>query len=364
MTYVVGLSYRNMNSIIADSRQSWVSGGGRRRDGDNHVMKTGSLLPGCIFGRAGNPRASRDFILSARQALAAQPDDTISGFWNRFVRFSDQYQFPTSSGDHFQILLSTRAFGHPQFFLVDSGTGLTAVHNPEIVGDGAVITIGSGKDVLDGPLTGDFGGRLSLLQEYASRRPDAKGFLQELAPYALALWLNERSTSYERVSLEEEYGVGGLFHFLGQAREQEFRQKPALYLMTAGSGPPTEELGFWLYRVCFVRNWLFVQWNSTDGGGEQKEAYIDDCALPPLPDGREHDLDDLYRDLRDNLEAELTAQPFYFFCGVGFTDAAARRSMLFHVTTQNDHLIDAEGPGGTIRMRAELVEMIRENFRQ
>ncbi|RPJ85696.1 MAG: hypothetical protein EHM18_09710 [Acidobacteria bacterium] len=362
MTYIVGLSYRGMNSIVADSRQSWNSNVGNRLEGDNHVLKSGSLFPGCIFGRAGNPKGSRDLILSFKDFLREKPDDSIAGFWNRFVAFADRYRFPTAPEERFQILLSTRAFGQPRFFLVDSTTGLTAVDDLRSIGGAGLFTLGSGKEALDEQLFSDFAGRLAFLQEYAKHNTKADGFLQELAPYALALWLNERSTSFERVSLEEYHGVGGLFHFILQVRDCEAYQKPAVYLMVASSGS-ANDIRFWLHRVCFVRNWLFVQWNSEDGDGAHKEAYIDDCSLPPRQDGKQHDLDELYQDLRGNLEAEIIDQPFYFFCGVGFADCLFRRSMILHVTTEKDYQIDPNGPGNTVRIRPAFFEMIRDNFR-
>jgi len=59
------------------------------------------------------------------------------------------------------------------------------------------------------------------------------------------------------------------------------------------------------------------------------------------------------------VEAELASRPFYFFCGLGFTDPNDRRGFGFKVSTngRREDIFDLAG-----RLTPDLAARIVENF--
>jgi hypothetical protein len=332
MTYIIGFRSQGINSIISDTRVSYWTGAGPR-GGENVVLKTGLLFPGCLFGRAGSAPDSQRFILSAKYALTRKPVNTVQGFWADFMRFAESYDYPSDNDSAFRILLSTRASGDPQFYVLDSQQGLSRV-------DESWVSLGTGKKLLDQLVEQGYSGWISQMQ---NALPD-DSFQNELPPYLLCLWMNELSRSFEG-RLLEQVGVGGVFHFVFQAQSGDYCQKPALYVINdIDKGKKT--ILSWQYRLCYVKQWLIVdtlippkQLADFPNGKQERIALLDEASLPPRKKGA-WDRDDLYRDLREDLEDELAKQPFYFFCGFGYTNPVYRKNLVFHVTTEGDYIVE------------------------
>ena len=214
MTYVVAMNINGFSSIVSDTRVTFKENG--IEWGDNTNLKTGFLFPGCIFGRAGNDPHCRDFISTARLALIG--DRSLEGFWNRFEQFVSTYEFPVARTDQFEMLIANRASGQTQLYQLDCKEGL--VPNSE-----SVVTIGSGKDLLDPFILGS---GIQLMHQLVTenRLPPAA------APYALCLLLTEFARGLERLVLEKA-DVGGVFHFRIQSDKGEESQRPALYVLVA-----------------------------------------------------------------------------------------------------------------------------------
>jgi len=209
MTYIVGFKQPGINAIIGDAR---VTRTGSNQRSESTVVKTGLLFPGCIFGRIGSEFHSGGFIRAFRRVIH-EKRDTLQGFWHQFEGFVDNYPFSGNQDDQFQLLLSTRAFGEPSFYVLDTRDGIQPIDDPR---DCYIVTYGGGKEILDPKVEGSFSTWLELIQEYLldqMKLSDAIAFAT--APYCLCLWLSEMSLTYERGRLEE-HGVGGVFHFIYQ----------------------------------------------------------------------------------------------------------------------------------------------------
>lgn len=327
MTYVIGLESHGMTSIISDAR---VTRKGQSKSwGENVVLKTGLLFPGCIFGRVGNAKESKEFILKTKYSLT--PTNTVEGFWHEFERIVDGYNFPKSNDAGFKLLLSTRHSGKPEFYLLDSRDGLSRL-------DKSLVTFGSGKAILDDLIQRDYAMRIREITEALS----GPSFQDELPPYLLCLWLTELSQSAQGVKIER-HGVGGVFHFVFQTDKSEHTQKPSLYVL-ADAEVRLRTIYYWQYRVCFVNHWLVIDALIPPGrspdfprGTQDRIALLDEASLPPKEVG-EWNPQELYKHLQDNIESELEQQPFYFFCGIGYTNPKHRRGFGVFVTTKGDYI--------------------------
>ena len=319
MTYIVGLKTNGATAIISDTRQTGPEGG------ENVVLKTGTMFPGCIFGRAGSAEHSRDFVLRARHALLG--DVPIPETWYRFKEFCDSYIFPTGS-DSFELILSTRSSGRPLLFRLDSDEGLSPV-------DEEIVTIGSGKAILD-----DFvlGASLPLIKQARAvqRLPIAAG------PYILCFLLTLTSRGLEQTVLED-HGVGGVFHFTYQTADSDGRQRPAVYILPVPDFA-TNNIYHWIYRVAFAQDGLFVHTLIPPGvrvdapNGLEQPIYLLSEASGRLPTDRES-----LRRLRREIQSEIDSQPYYWFCGVGAPDPTVRGALFFHVKPAEDYLVDKDG---------------------
>lgn len=332
MTYVVGLALNGMNSILCDTRGTWSTPSGS--NGENVLLKTGLLFPGCIFGRVGNFDNSRAFILAAKHSVT--PTNTIAGFWSDFVNFASDYAYPDGPNNHFQILLSTRHSGEPRFHILDSSEGLSEVRD-------LPITLGSGKKILDDLVRGDFHDRISLVREAIKGQP----FGNELYPYLFCQWLSELSLTFEH-SLLERHKVGGPFHFIFQVSASEHTQKPSLYVFY-DVDKPMRRIYWWQYRLSHIGNWLIIdkmippgQLSGYPSGKQERVALIDEASLPPKETGV-WDYGELHSELEETIEEKLSAQELYFFCGFGFTDSRYRTPVRFHATTKGDYVITEDG---------------------
>src|SRR3990172_4955714 len=117
MTYIVGVSQLGVNAVICDTRVAWQRPSTAKR-GENVVLKSGLLFPGCIYAITGNLDAARQFICKAKEYLTGR--DTLVGFWDKYHLFVKHYPFPTKANSIFKLLLSARCSGKPEFFILDS----------------------------------------------------------------------------------------------------------------------------------------------------------------------------------------------------------------------------------------------------
>ena len=370
MTYIVGFKQPGVNTILSDTRVT-------RDDPDassNTAIKTGELFPGCIYGRAGSQFHSEKFIRRFREMIRGSRD-THLGFWHQFQQFAEVYEFPTRTTDRFQLLLSTRAFGHPKFYTLSADSGLSRVHMPK---EAPIITYGKGKGYLDSRVYGDFQPWLAHIQEYLLDGMGlSHGDILDAAPYCLCLRLSELSLTFEKGRLEEEYGVGGLFHFISQNSTGEYRQQPAVYIFSALDSS-LNVLSF-IFRAVRIPTGLYVEEIlprghyriAPDGRKVSPFCYalLDSIARQDLsldrPDfflddeGRMRIPEEFEQQLQQAMREEIDPQPFYHFCGFGFTDPRYRNiyKVLVHPAGRVDDILDEDG-----RLQPSHRRHIDENF--
>ena len=318
------------SAIISDARTTRMEAGAIL--GENNALKTGILFPGWIFGRAGSARHSREFVHAAQAALAPRKATLVT--CSEFEQFAEVYPFPLKNGDRFQVLLSTRSSGERQFFLLDSQDGLHRC-------DYGLITLGSGKEILDGFLNRDL---QPLLQEVEGL-PYEKPARDRLEAYLLCLLLTVLTQSFERSFLAKHH-VGGVFSFVCQTDTEEHHQQPALYVLCDVREDRGEKyVYYWQYRVSLVRGALVVDKTTPPGqlrehpmGLRRTEILLDTASLPPEEVAR-WTTAPLSAEAIANLDDELNRQPFYRFLGFGFTNPRYRRGYGFHLATGDDYLI-------------------------
>ncbi len=319
MTYVVGINQLGVNAIICDTRVTWPRSD-TRTVGTNTGLKSGFLFPGCIYAVAGDSNEANKFILQCRQYVMR--NGTISNFWERYLDFTSYYDFNKELSSCFQLLLSTRHSGSSEFFVLDS---TDATVKPA----GKFITLGSGRGILD-----------STTRQWSSKR---KSLIEQLVteqniphitfPFFYCLWLNEIAQGMGLSKLEDR-GVGGLFHFIWQNNETEGVQQPAVYVISAAD-VLHKMICSWIYRVTCV-DYAIVMDNPIV---KARELYLDTTARP----GRELIDHPNYEEIKRNICVKADTQPFYYFCGFGFSDPIHRGECGFHITTKGDFKVSGNG---------------------
>lgn len=343
MTYIVGVSSMGASAIISDARTTRMEAGAIL--GENNALKTGILFPGWIFGRAASARHSREFVQAAQAALL--PRNATFVTWSELEQFAEEYAFPQMSSDRFQVLLSTRSSGERQFFLLDSQDGFHRC-------DTGLITLGSGKKILDGFLNRE----LQPLLREVEGVPHEKPTKDELEAYLLCLLLTVLTQSFER-SFLAKHRVGGVFSFVCQTDTEEHHQQPALYVLCDVREDRGEKyVYYWQYRVSLVRGALVVDKTTPPGqlrdhpmGLRRTEILLDTASLPPEEVARWTSAP-LSEESIAKLDEELSHQPFYRFLGFGFTNPRYRKGYGFHLATGDDYLITRS------EMKAEFQKMV------
>jgi hypothetical protein len=294
MTYIAAFKNLGFTCIISDMRATRFED--NQKVGTNASLKTGTFFNGCIFGLSGNIERGKDFILTVKDVLHKTMSPSES--WSKFNHIISCYNFHKDKDDHFQIILSTRASGTPELFKLDSIQGLTTYGF-----ENGWISVGSGKQFLD---------------KYISEQciPEMKKFPDEVSknyPFFLCLKLTELSESFGHAYLEK-LNVGGLFHFIYQTNKIEAAQKPALFVFSAAN-LREKIIYLWIYRICRVYNdrGLFVEIWAPPGSKNRRFMTFNSLTWPEIPEF-------IDESLKNKIIEEAEAQPFYYFCGFGFTN--------------------------------------------
>ncbi|HDN59224.1 MAG TPA: hypothetical protein ENF20_04635 [Candidatus Marinimicrobia bacterium] len=333
MTYAIGLSAAGHNAIITDLRVTFHDG--KKVAGKNTSLKSGILFPTCIFARVGNVEHSRIFIRQARNALSYPTDS--NAIWKEFEDFATAYSYPIDPRLQFKLLLSTQRQRQKQaeFFVLDSSTR-------SIQPTKSIITLGSGKSILDQLVLKNYRAVIDALMEKSKDRP----FHNEMYPYLFCMWLTQLTKSFERVKLEEA-GVGGVFHFIFHGPQGEYTQKPAFYVLF-DLDKQNNQVFWWQYRVCYVEDMLVVdemipprQDNKWLRGAQNRTVIVDRDSVQNETTGLHIAGQD---DWEETVNSAIEDQPLYYFCGLAFTNPAHRdKGFVFHMTNTDKYIISDEG---------------------
>lgn len=316
MTYVLGLNQFNINTIICDMRVTWYKQNKIVR-GENVGLKSGFLFPGCMYAISGSVDDARRFIIDCKYNLRSP---TLPELWEEFTEFVRNYPFRTDKDSHFELLLSTRNNGNPQFYTLDSMTSKIEHQN-------APISLGTGKEILDDKI-----GRLvSINTDIINKMVSIEKRLPKSTfPYLYCHWLNEISQGTDLLSLEK-YHVGGIFHFLYQDINNESWQGPAVYVLSSAD-PKSKTIYSWIYRVTYARGALVV----SNPVKNVLEIFTDTAADPQVESIQPSRL-------KDDIIREADAQPYHYFCGFGFSDPKHRGEMGIAITNEGKYVVDKTG---------------------
>lgn len=245
MTYVIGISHRGVNSILADQRTTYCIAG--EEEGKNSAVKTGLLFPGCIFGATGDTLAFNNFLLTAKYRCSLTDNPSVN--WEEFLKFVEWYHPLNSKDKDFQLLFSRSEGATLQWFIYDSINGLTEDNR-------SILTLGSGKGKLDTYIDQYFD---IFVRQMDILLDEEKNFVfrQELPSYLFAYYFTQLATmSYQ--PLVERIGVGGVFTFISQTSVSEFFQKPSLYLFIEYDDK-RKHISVWTHHLWFEDNWLIIE---------------------------------------------------------------------------------------------------------
>lgn len=325
MTYLVGLRLRASTISIADETVT------RGYERERHALKTGLAFPGTAYGLCGNVYAGREFVIELKAALTGT--STLPEFWDLFLRFVERYRFDPKA--NFKLLLSSRNLGVPRLYVLDSATSDVV----EVEGD--IVTLGSGKEVLDAPLMAF---HKHLFPELRKSFP--RDLPETAHAYAYCLFLMERAFGDECQALETA-GVGGVFHYTWTESEADARQDRAVYLLCV---PDRQTKTFFTYqiRVLFEEAALVVECPFTN----MRWHSLDAAAWPIAKILTKSELDEI----RVRLDARCSEGRYYFFCGVGFPNASDRQTACYTFGQADPPLCDAKGlrPAGKALISAML----------
>ena len=339
MTYILGINDFGENAIICDTRVTWWRSD-KKAGGANISLKCGMLFSGCLYAITGDIDEAGKFI----RAFKAKIDGTwnnLQGLWSDFIKFEESYFSKAINKASFSLLLSSRCQGEPKFFILDSQNGVRLV-------DDSLVTLGSGKEILDTTVQKWFENRRSYIREIIKDN----GLPEFTFPYFYCLWLNEIAQG-EQLSILERYNVGGIFHFKYQDLKNDYSQLPAVYVLSAAD-EDNKLVHVWIYRVSCVQDCLVVDNPIMDA----REFLFSSIARPSR-------LKDNYLNNWNNVVKEIDNQanslPFYYFCGFGFPQMKHRGPFGCHVTSKNDCVITK---GGYIakEFKALIVDSLRKDY--
>jgi len=174
-------------------------------------------------------------------------------------------------------------------------------------------------------------------------------------PFYLCLKLTELSESFGHNYLEK-LGVGGLFHFIYQTDKLEATQKPALFVLSAAN-LPEKTIYLWIYRICRVYNdrGLFVDKWTPSKSENRRFISFNSITWPEMPQV-------LDESLKDQIIEEVEAQPFYYFCGFGFTNPTDSKIPAYHFTTKGDYLFRKNMANKNVEIDPRAKAILAKNY--
>jgi hypothetical protein len=203
--------------------------------------------------------------------------------------------------------------------------------------DEGFCTVGSGKLLLDEPIQ-------SLHDSISSELPRVMEGIKlptYFFPYFYCLWLMERVQGFE-VSQLKEQGVGGYFYFIGQHKEDDYCQFPAVYVLN-DKDTQRNSIHHYVYRVAVVRGVPFIDCPIRN----ERMVLIDNTAL---------DAEGITGCERMKFEKEIVDEestyPYYVFCGFGYAEPI-RPSLMCHIGTRKPEV----GPGWIHPRWAPLIDL-------
>lgn len=338
MTYVVGFNKGGVSAIISDSRVTFVKPG----VSNNFALKTGVLFKGCIFGCAGDAQTSSEFVRLVRSKTSLVAN--VSENWQQLKKLLKSYHFPKRNS-RFQLVLSCRAFGEPQLFLLDSSEGLSKIPEKQ-----SWVSVGSGKELLD-----------PILSEHSEvSLPDKTAFIDY--PHVLCLCLTTLSQSIEKKQLER-IGVGGIFHFLFQTEEGEWLQRDSLYVIFSVD-EKSRKIYLYGYRIAFVQYGLAVnyllppQQDRAFPEGRTDTVVMYDDAFAPI------NLRDMtskeFEIWKQSVLQEINSQPYYYCLGYMSADPKYRNRFGLHFSDGKKYWIWKDGTIDPV-FQSRLIEIAKSN---
>jgi hypothetical protein len=337
MTYIVGLHQPGINAIISDTRISLNVNG--NSIGSNTALKTGKFFPGCIFARIGNVDSSNTFIINFKKIIYDEykGDEYVGLYWKLFLNYIDSFDF--SKHESFQLLLSSRVTGKPEFYLLDSSKGTISKKT-----NGDIYTYGSGRNSLDDFVFNNFDDRLRFINQLLQKSELPKGFpIKTLIPYPFCLWLSQLSMSFLKDTVEADK-TGGLFHFIFQTDSYEAQQqKSIIFLMSPDS--QNSRVSGWIYRIIYNNGYLVIE--SQEPKGIEDGFQINNSSWCILCDTASRiNIDKVPKDeLIEEARSFLKNEPFFFFSRFAFTNPELFNHFGIHFSFNGEkqELFDSKG---------------------
>jgi hypothetical protein len=348
VTYVVGIKRCGAAAIITDSLLTSAA-----YPPDIASIKSGVLFPGCIYGICGNWQTAWQCIRAIR---AGCTQETTRERFEELARLIARYPFPLGNYNAFEILLSSRHTGAPDFYLIQSETG----HMHPVVGD--LFTLGSGRQLLNDMLIpysetlGSDEGLQKLRRQYVAI---GHQLLDEDFAHLYA-FLIFQSTHGDMGQQLARLGAGGFVHFIFQDGQGERRQKPRLY-MVGSCDKHGHVTGIWAERLAFDHDPVFgdliviVELGGRDGLPKPKWSVVVQNKT-----GRDQAIDD-WRAWVAAIEDRQRAAPLYEILIAGRVDFKRRgvREVgypTFLDTWNGTPALDLEG-----RMQLPLLEFLKQH---
>lgn len=306
MTYLMGLKSGNSVIIASDSRTTGAVT-------HNFVSKIGILFPGCIFGICGSARDGAVLLSAIKESTS--PTNPVERNWSSLQRIIAAYSYPVEALRHFQILLSTRASGTPQLWLLDSRSGLRRVDSRN-----GIITLGSGKDVLDEFVHE----KINSLTQAVSKTPIASRPLVPI-PFMLCFSLFRKFHLVDRFELEK-LGVGGGFHYIYQTDKTEGGQPPSIYVLV-DLDTSKELMVWWMTRVMYVQDGFLLELFTPQGqvsadhpGSFDRLFLVNPLIGSPFGSIVKGEVPSHWQAKIQKVLNAGEAEPFYRYCGFASVD--------------------------------------------
>lgn len=291
MTYILGIKNNGVGAIISDTMVTFDRG-----DPGFYALKTGFLFHGCTYGASGDAYGFRRFVIQCKNQLDGTRD-TINGFWKRFLKLVDAYEF--DGHGHFELLLLSRNNGSPNFYILNSKTK-TVTKAPDFV------SIGAGKALLD-PLMRTF---RNEEHDHCEKVLAKDGWPAFYWPFYYCRELMGFAQGSHYAALQK-VGVGGVFHYHCQTAEWERTQEAALYAVI-NIFEHNNQLTYTIYRVLFGEMALVVENAAT----EEAVIALDAAAFPEIVSYNESKI----AELKKKILADAHKQSQCRFAGFVFAD--------------------------------------------